>query len=120
MNLTVFNNKGICGLSNLGNTCYFNVMIQCMNNMHKLSYQLHYQNLIQTIDSNTMTIYQFFLLKWKELSMGLMTYNCIISPKSFLQCFLQICHQDQQIEFLQPGQKDSYETYELLINCHCI
>ena len=61
MNLTVFNNKGICGLSNLGNTCYFNVMIQCMNNMHKLSYQLHYQNLIQTIDSNTMTIYQEFI-----------------------------------------------------------
>ena len=109
------NKKGLCGLRNLGNTCFMNSIIQCLNNT------LPWTNYILTNsfkeDLNEEKEEHLVIEHWNEMSRNLWHKNAVFTPVGFLKCIQKLAVSKGYGEFTGYRQNDSQEFLQFFLEC---
>jgi len=103
--------KGICGLGNIGNSCYINASLQILSQIHELNdYLVTREQLIHIPDS-------IITFEWIQLYKMIQENHCSIGPHRFLERMRQVANQKNRPEFSSFDQNDSVEYFAFLIDC---
>ena len=109
-----YENKGLTGLANLGNTCFLNSTLQCISHTYcfndfldKKSYE---KKLNKKYDS-------LILMEWDNLRQMMWKENCIISPGKFVNTIRKVAHAKQRYLFTGFAQNDLPEFLSFLVEC---
>lgn len=115
MDISLYKNNGLCGLKNLGNTCYMNSAIQCMSNTLVLTNYFLSDKYLEDIDKSK--IESGLVLEWRRLIEVLWNNDCIISPKSFTKKVLLLSKKlNYSVVFGNYLQNDVQEFLLFMIN----
>jgi ubiquitin carboxyl-terminal hydrolase 8 len=110
---TALKKKGLCGLVNLGNTCYLNSTIQCLSHTLKLTdYFLSRQN--QKDDPNNMNKSRpehLVVRCWMTLLDNLWENNQLIKPRSFRDSISKFVK-----KYSRSHQQDSHECLMYILD----
>jgi ubiquitin C-terminal hydrolase len=110
--LNKYDNGGLSGLCNLGNTCYINSCIQILSQC----YELHeVTNIINT--NNISKDNDLILQEWKSLKDLMWSKNCVISPNRFLNAIQHISIIKDRELFSGYAQNDLPEFLIFLFDC---
>lgn len=108
-----FYKKGLCGITNLGNTCFINTIIQCLNSnidfskfflSNKFKEQLNYDK----PDHNLVE-------QWALVCEGLWDRNGVITPTSFIRTIQLLSLEKGMGTFAGFGQNDSQEFLQFFM-----
>jgi len=105
--------KGFCGLSNLGNTCFMNSILQCINNTTPLLKFMFSEDLNENLN-NSKEEYGF-IVELKNVMTKLWQTNSVFSPDDFLKDVHRLSTQKNRSEFTGYGQNDSQEFLQFLL-----
>jgi ubiquitin C-terminal hydrolase len=113
--LTKYDNKGLSGLCNLGNTCYINSCIQILSHCYELHEVINItsNNINNNINNNNSLILQ----EWKSLKDLMWSKNCVISPNRFLNAIHHISTIKNRELFSGYAQNDLPEFLIFLFDC---
>lgn len=114
MNFNQYENKGLSGLANLGNTCFINSCMQIISHTYELNeildMDLFYKKLKNKYDSA-------LLLEWNDLRKLLWSSNCIISPGKFIKTIQKLAQLKNKDIFTGYSQNDLPEFLLFVIDC---
>ena len=111
---TEYDNKGLSGLANLGNSCYLNSCMQIISHTYELNDFLsrgNYKNLLKKIPESIV------LLEWDKLREMLWTTNCTIAPHGFVNTIRHVARIKQRDIFSGYNQNDIQEFLLFIIDC---
>jgi ubiquitin carboxyl-terminal hydrolase 8 len=111
MNFSKYENKGLVGLANLGNTCFLNSCIQVLNH----TYELHYL-LESNVKQNNIPD-SVILSEWNELRDLMWSGNGVISPNKFVMNVHRIAREKNRDIFTGWVQNDITEFLLFLMDC---
>ncbi len=108
-----YEDKGLTGLANLGNTCYINSIMQV------LSHCYDFNELIDTMDLNNLNKNNdsVLLIEWKGLKDLMWSTNCTISPARYLNTIQKISKNKNMELFSGFAQNDLPEFLFFVIDC---
>jgi ubiquitin carboxyl-terminal hydrolase 8 len=111
--LTKYENKGLSGLCNLGNTCYINSCMQILSHCYELNelIDLCEHNIVKHNDNGLV------LKEWKLLKELLWSKNCIISPNRFINSIQAIAALKKRDLFTGYSQNDLPEFLIFIFDC---
>ena len=110
--LNKYDNKGLTGLCNLGNTCYINSCLQVLSHC----YELH--EVINTINNiNIVNDSSILLQEWQSLRDLMWSKNCVISPNRFINAIQHISKIKNRDLFTGYAQNDLPEFLIFLFDC---
>ena len=98
-----YNDMGLTGLANLGNTCFLNSTIQILSHTYEFNDFLENKNYQKLLNKSPQTI---LLLEWDKLRELMWSENCCISPNGFVQSVQKIAHHCQRDIFTGWAQND--------------
>lgn len=105
--------KGLCGLNNLGNTCFMNSIIQCLSNtMPLLKFFLN--NKYQSELNKCSPDYKI-VVEWNSLCRALWHKNAVVTPKNFHRSIQRRAMERDYDDFTGYGQNDSQEFLQFLL-----
>jgi ubiquitin carboxyl-terminal hydrolase 8 len=101
-----FIKKGLCGLTNLGNKCFLNSIIQCLSHTLKLTdYLLSNKHVEDDPEQlNKRKEEHFLLISYVQLLINLWDTNQVIKPKSFVENLSKFIK-----KYFTLQQQDSHE-----------
>lgn len=105
-----FFKKGLCGITNINNTCFINTIIQCINANRDFAILLFNNN----YNLNEKSICKNIIEQWIILSKILWTKNCVVTPTSFINTLLQI-QKKKNNNMTIGNQQDSQEFLQFLL-----
>jgi ubiquitin carboxyl-terminal hydrolase 8 len=114
MNDEKYINKGLSGLTNLGNTCFLNSTMQVLSHTYELNNFLNLQTYKRRLNQKYDSV---LLIEWDELRNLLWNENCIISPFKFVKAVQKIAHLKGQEIFTGYQQNDLPEFLIFVIDC---
>jgi len=104
--------KGICGLENVGNSCYINSTLQILSQIDELNDYLF--QLDKKLNNIPDTI---LLLEWIGLVKLIRENHCNILPNRFIEHLRRVSSQKKRDEFSRNEQNDSVEFFEFMLEC---
>ena len=114
---SIFYKKGLCGITNMGNTCFMNSIIQCINSNRDLA--LYFINNEHKKIPDKEMLENDLVEEWNLVSKGLYERNAVITPESFHKCIQQLSVKKGNSYFTGYDQNDSQEFLQFLLeNLH--
>ena len=114
MSFKQYEEKGLSGLTNLGNTCFLNSTMQALSHTYELNNFLNQGNYKKRLNKKHDSI---LLLEWDELRKLLWNENCIVSPFKFVKTVQKLAHLKGQQMFTGFNQNDLPEFLIFIIDC---
>ena len=114
MSFEKYNNKGLSGLANLGNTCFLNSCMQVLSHTYELNDFLNLETYKMKMNNK---IDSALLIEWDELRKLLWNENCIVSPFKFVKSVQRIAKLKDQEIFTGFSQNDLPEFLIFVIDC---
>ena len=114
MDLTKYNNKGLSGLANLGNTCFINSCLQILSHTYELNSFLDNESYKKKLKNKCDSV---LLVEWDNLRQILWKENCIVSPGKFIKSVQKVAHLKKMEIFTGYLQNDVSEFLLFLIDC---
>lgn len=111
---TKFENKGLTGLANVGNTCYLNSCLQILSHTYEFTKFLEAGNYKKNIKNQPDTI---LLLEWDKLRKMMWSSNCTIAPYGFVKAVQKVSLIKNRDLFSGYAQNDIQEFLLFLIDC---
>jgi len=109
-----YENKGLTGLANLGNSCFLNSCMQILSHTYELNNFLnnpaYKKKLANKYDSA-------LLIEWDNLRQLMWSENCIISPNKFVNTVRKLAQIKGQDLFTGYAQNDLPEFLTFVIDC---
>jgi ubiquitin carboxyl-terminal hydrolase 8 len=114
MSYEQYENKGLTGLANLGNTCFLNATIQVLSHTYELNQLLEAKNYKRKLNNKPDSS---LLLEWDELREIMWSDNCVVSPNKFVKTVQQIAKIKGLDMFTGFNQNDLPEFLIFVIDC---
>lgn len=109
-----YSNKGLSGLTNLGNTCFLNSTMQIISHTYELNEFLNKEDWKNKLNKK----YDSLLLgEWNNVRQLLWENNCIVSPNKFIKTVQQIANIKGLELFTGYDQNDMPEFLIFIIDC---
>ena len=109
MRFEKYRNKGVSGLTNLGNTCFVNSCIQILYHTYELT------EFCEETEENTSDDY-LLLKEWLGLKEVLWSKKCVVSPNRFIHVLHNVSQKKNISIFSDFSQNDSSEFLLFLLN----
>jgi ubiquitin carboxyl-terminal hydrolase 8 len=117
MNIDNYKNKGLSGLSNLGNTCFINSCLQILSHTYELNNFLENVSYKKKLKNKCDSL---VIIEWDNLRKLMWNNNCIISPGKFIKTIQKVSQLKGIEMFTGYSQNDLPEFLLFLIDCfHC-
>jgi len=114
MDFTSYSNGGLTGLSNLGNTCFMNSVLQCLSHSYEFSNFLKRQTYKTKLNKKPESL---ILMEWDKLRELIWSENCIISPGGFFSSVQKVAKIRDKPIFTGYAQNDLPEFLTFMIDC---
>ena len=114
MNFNKYNDNGLCGLANLGNTCYINSCIQILSHTYELNDFLENDNYKKHINNKYDSA---LLIEWDNLRKLLWKEKGVLSPNRFIKVIHKVAEIKELGNFTGFSQNDVPEFLLFLIDC---
>jgi len=114
MDISKYENKGLSGLANLGNTCFINSCMQILSHTYELNDFLSNETYKKKIKNKYDSA---LLIEWDNLRKILWNENCIVSPGKFITTIQKVAKLKKIEIFTGYSQNDVSEFLLFLIDC---
>ena len=114
MSFEKYKDKGLSGLTNLGNTCFLNATMQVLSHTYELNSFLEMNAYKKKLNNKYDSA---LLLEWDELRNLLWKENCIVSPFKFVKTVQKLAKIKGQDMFTGFNQNDLPEFLIFVIDC---
>lgn len=112
MDYSKYENFGLTGLANIGNTCYLNSCMQLLSHTYELSDFLDNNKRQLNNDINS-KIY----IEWNNLRKMMWSENCTIAPYGFVKAIQEVANNKEYSIFTGFDQNDVSEFLLFIIDC---
>ena len=111
-NYKQYENKGLTGLANVGNTCYLNSCMQILSHTYILNDFLNKENYKKKLNKIPDSI---LLLEWDKLRQLMWSENCTVAPHGFVEAIRKISIVKKKELFSGFNQNDVSEFLLFII-----